>query len=52
MGLSEFPSIAEEIRGGTKEPSRLEMVCLGGTVEGIAKGMAAEAGKGLVRAYL
>lgn len=52
MGLSEFPSIPEEIRGGTKEPSRLEMVCLGGTVEGIAKGMAAEAGKGLVRAYL
>lgn len=52
MGLSEFPSIPQEIRGGTKEPSRLEMVCLGGTVEGIAKGMAAEAGKGLVRAYL
>ncbi|OWZ64355.1 hypothetical protein AYX14_06509 [Cryptococcus neoformans] len=52
MGLSEFPSIPEEIRGGTKEPSRLEMVCLGGTVEGIARGMAAEAGKGLVRAYL
>ncbi|WVO13668.1 hypothetical protein L204_101289 [Cryptococcus depauperatus] len=52
QGLSEFPSIPKEIRGGTKEPSRLEMVCLGGTVEGIAKGMAAEAGKGLVRAYL
>ncbi|WVQ81548.1 hypothetical protein IAT38_003672 [Cryptococcus sp. DSM 104549] len=52
QGLGEFPSIPEEIRGGTKEPSRLEMVCLGGTVEGIAKGMGAEAGKGLVRAYL
>ncbi|TYJ56826.1 hypothetical protein B9479_002436 [Cryptococcus floricola] len=51
-GLSEFPEIGEEVRGGTKEPSRLEMVCLGGTVEGVSKGMAAEAGKGLVRAYL
>ncbi|WWD20919.1 hypothetical protein CI109_105397 [Kwoniella shandongensis] len=52
QGLSEFPSISQEIRGGTKEPSRLEMVCLGGMVDGLAKGMGAEAGKGLVRAYL
>ncbi|WVR08812.1 hypothetical protein IAU60_005870 [Kwoniella sp. DSM 27419] len=52
QGLSEFPAISSEIRGGTKEPSRLEMVCLGGMVDGLAKGMGAEAGKGLVRNYL
>ncbi|OCF45604.1 translation initiation factor 3 subunit H [Kwoniella heveanensis CBS 569] len=52
QGLSEFPAISSEIRGGTKEPSRLEMICLGGMVEGLAKGMGAEAGKGLVRNYL
>ncbi|WWC64947.1 uncharacterized protein I303_107561 [Kwoniella dejecticola CBS 10117] len=52
QGLSEFPSISAELKNGTKEPSRLEMICLGGTVEGLAKGMGAEAGKGLVRNYL
>ncbi|WWC72822.1 uncharacterized protein I206_106786 [Kwoniella pini CBS 10737] len=52
QGLSEFPTISAELKNGTKEPSRLEMICLGGTVEGLAKGMGAEAGKGLVRNYL
>ncbi|WVW80707.1 hypothetical protein I302_102693 [Kwoniella bestiolae CBS 10118] len=52
QGLSEFPSIPKEIKNPTKEPSRLEMICLNGTTEGLAKNMAAEAGKGLVRTYL
>ncbi|WWC98415.1 hypothetical protein V866_005306 [Kwoniella sp. B9012] len=52
QGLSEFPSIPKEIKNPTKEPSRLEMICLNGTTEGLAKNMAAEAGKGLVRSYL
>ncbi|WOO82258.1 Eukaryotic translation initiation factor 3 subunit H [Vanrija pseudolonga] len=48
----ELPAISAEIRGGTKEPSRLEMLCLQGQVDGLAKSMGAEAGKGLVRCYL
>lgn len=51
-GLPELPAIPAEVRGGTKEPSRLEMLCLQGQVDGLAKGMGAEAGKGLVRCYL
>lgn len=51
-GQTELPAIPAEVRGGTKEPSRLEMLCLQGQVDGLAKGMGAEAGKGLVRCYL
>ena len=51
-GQPELPAISAEVRGGTKEPSRLEMLCLQGQVDGLAKGMGAEAGKGLVRCYL
>jgi translation initiation factor 3 subunit H len=52
QGLAELPSLPVEARGGTKEPSRLELMCLQGQVEGIAKGMGAEASAGLVRCYL
>jgi len=52
LGVPELPAIPAEVRGGTKEPSRLEMLCLQGQVDGLAKGMGAEAGKGLVRCYL
>lgn len=51
-GQPELPTIASDFRGGTKEPSRLEMICLQGQVDGLAKSMGAEAGKGLVRCYL
>jgi len=49
-GQAELP--VPEFRGGAKDPNRLEMLCLQGQVEGLAKGMGAEAGKGLVRCYL
>ncbi|ORY26785.1 hypothetical protein BCR39DRAFT_540206 [Naematelia encephala] len=52
QGLPELPSLPAEMRGGTKEPSRLELLCLQGQVDALAKGMGAEAGKGLVRCYL
>ena len=52
QGLGELPAISAEMRGGTKDPNRLELLCLQGQVEGLAKGMAGEAGKGLVRCYL
>jgi translation initiation factor 3 subunit H len=51
-GLPELPAIPAEMRNGTKDPSRLELLCLQGQVDGLAKGMGAEAGKGLVRCYL
>lgn len=51
-GQPELPVISAELRSGTKEPSRLEMLCLQGQVDGLAKSMGAEAGKGLVRCYL
>ncbi|KAL7420943.1 hypothetical protein Q5752_004897 [Cryptotrichosporon argae] len=51
QGLAELAPVGE-LRGGTKEPSRLEMLCLQGQVDGLAKSMGAEAGKGLVRCYL
>ncbi len=51
-GRPELPAIPAEVRGGTKEPNRLEMLCLQGQVDGLAKGMGAAAGKGLVRCYL
>lgn len=52
QGLAELPSLPAEARGGTKEPSRLELMCLQGQVEGLAKGMGGEASAGLVRCYL
>lgn len=52
MGLAELPQLPQEMRGGTKEPSRLELTCLMGQVEGLARGMGGEAGAGLVRCYL
>lgn len=51
-GQPELPTISSELRTGPKEPSRLEMICLQGQVDGLAKSMGAEAGKGLVRCYL
>ena len=51
QGSSELPPLGE-MRGGIKDPNRLEMLCLQGQVDGLAKGMGAEAGKGLVRCYL
>jgi translation initiation factor 3 subunit H len=51
-GQPELPTIASELRTATKEPSRLEMICLQGQVDGLAKSMGGEAGKGLVRCYL
>ena len=51
QGLAELPSVPEW-RGGSRDPNRLELVCLGGMVDGLAKNMGAEASKGLVRAYL
>ena len=52
QGLPELPSVPAESRGGTKDPNRLELLCLQGQVDGLAKSMGAEAGKGLVRCYL
>lgn len=52
QGLTELPSLPAEARGGPKDPNRLELMCLQGQVEGIARGMGAEAGAGLVRCYL
>ncbi|WWC92567.1 uncharacterized protein L201_007526 [Kwoniella dendrophila CBS 6074] len=52
QGLSELPSLPSQSKNQTKEPSRLELICLGGTVENLSKNMSAEAGKGLVRTYL
>lgn len=52
LGQPELPIISSELRGGTKEPSRLEMLCLQGQLDGLTKSMGAEAGKGLVRCYL
>lgn len=51
-GQPELPIISSEFRSATKEHSRLEMLCLQGQVDGLAKSMGAEAGKGLVRCYL
>jgi len=51
QGLAELPSIPEW-RGGSKDPNRLELVCLSGQVDSLAKNMGAEASKGLLRAYL
>ena len=51
QGLSELPPI-REMRGGSKDPSRLELVCLSGQVDSLAKNMGAEASKGLLRAYM
>ncbi|BEI79703.1 hypothetical protein CcaverHIS002_0102320 [Cutaneotrichosporon cavernicola] len=51
-GQAELPIISSEFRSATKEHSRLEMMCLQGQVDGLAKSMGAEAGKGLVRCYL
>lgn len=52
QNLPELPVIGPEVRGGTREPNRLDLLCLQGQVDGLAKGMGAEAGKGLVRCYL
>jgi translation initiation factor 3 subunit H len=51
QGLSDLPGVGE-LRGGTKDPSRLELLCLQGSLDGLGKGMGEEAGKGLVRCYL
>lgn len=51
QGLAELPQIPEW-RGGSKDPSRLELVCLSGQVDNLAKNMGVEASKGLLRAYL
>jgi len=52
QGLSELPALSSEVRGGTRDPSRLELLCLQAQVDGLAKDMGDEAGKGLVRCYL
>lgn len=51
QGLAELPPVIEP-RTNTKEPQRIDLLCLLGSVEGLAKSMGAEAGKGLVRCYL
>jgi translation initiation factor 3 subunit H len=50
-GMGELPLIGE-FKGAAKDPNRLELVCLTGQVDSLAKNMGAEAAKGLVRAYL
>jgi translation initiation factor 3 subunit H len=52
QGMSELPALSAEMRGGTKDPSRLDLLCLQGQLDGLAKDMGDEAGKGLVRCYL
>ena len=52
QGLSELPSIPAEMRNGTKDPNRLELLCLQGQLDGLARDMGDEASKGLVRSYL
>lgn len=52
QGLSELPSLSAEVRGGTRDPSRLDLLCLQAQVDGLAQDMSDEAGKGLVRCYL
>lgn len=52
QGLAELPAIGPEMRGGTKDPSRLELLCLQGQVDGLARNLGAEAGVGAVRCYL
>jgi translation initiation factor 3 subunit H len=52
QGLSELPALSSEVRGGTRDPSRLDLLCLQAQVDGLAKDMGDEAGKGLVRCYL
>lgn len=51
QGLAELPPVIEP-RSNTKEPQRIDLLCLLGSVDGLARGMGAEAGKGLVRCYL
>lgn len=51
MGLGELPALGAP-RGGTADPNRLELLCLGGQVDGLVNGMVGEAAKGLVRCYL
>lgn len=51
-GLAELPAIPAEMRNGTKDPNRLDLLCLQGQVDGLSKAMGGEAGKGLVRCYL
>lgn len=52
QGLSELPAIPAEMRNGTKDPNRLELLCLQGQLDGLARDMGDEASKGLVRSYL
>lgn len=52
QGLGELPAVPAEMRGGTKDPNRLEWLCLQGQLDGLGRALGAEAGKGLVRCYL
>lgn len=50
QGLGELPQVGKFREG--KDPNRLELVCLQGQLDGLAKGLGSEAGKGLVQCYL
>lgn len=52
QGLTELPNISAEMKHGTKDPNRLELLCLQGQLDGLARDMGDEASKGLVRSYL
>lgn len=52
QGLTELPAISAEMKNGTKDPNRLELLCLQGQLDGLARDMGDEASKGLVRSYL
>jgi translation initiation factor 3 subunit H len=51
QGLQPLPDVAEPRAGKLAEPSRLELLACLGAVDAAAKGLAAEAGKGLAKAY-
>ena len=51
QGLAPLPDVAEPPARKIQDPSRLDLMLCLGAVDNAAKGLAAEAGKGLVKAF-
>lgn len=51
QGLNVLPDVAEPTGKKVADPSRLDMLFCLGAVDNAAKGLAAEAGKGIVKAF-
>jgi translation initiation factor 3 subunit H len=51
QGLTPLPDVPEPLAKRVQDPSRLDLLMCLGAVDNAAKGLAAEAGKGLVKSF-